>query len=325
MLIKTSTVVLLFLFTGLPMVMAGDYNNVYRFLQTPGSPHASGLGGNVVSLPDTDVSSFMINPAYLNEGQHRHIGIAYLNYISDINTGVASGSYHIQDYGTFGIGIKYMDYGNFTRTDAGGQEGGSFQAYDFALTAGWGYEIAEDLRTGVNLHSIRSSYDRYTSSALALSFGLHYTLNDQTHAGLTLNHLGRQITYFDERNEPLPLDIRAGISRKLTHLPLRLSLTLHSLNQWEQRVHPDDESPGFTSNLFRHLNFGGEFIFTENFQVRLGYDHRQHLEQKSDNRIDLAGMRFGLGLNVNRFRFDFSHNNFSDIGGLTQLAVQMRL
>ncbi len=306
-------------------VSASDFDNVFRFLQTPESAYASGLGGNVVSLPETDVNAFMINPAYLNERQHRHIGISYLNYISDVNTGVASGVYHIPDYGTFALGIKYMDYGDFTRTDASGDETGQFRAYDFASTLGWSYPISESLRSGVSFHSMVSSLDTYTSTALALSAGLHYTIDDQTHAGMSINHVGRQISVFYEDREPLPLDIRAGITRELTHLPLRLSLSMHSLNQWDQRLHHDEEAPGFTSNLFRHLTFGGEFIFTENVQLRIGYDHRQHEELKADNRIDLAGIRVGLGVHVNRFRFDVSHNSYSDVGGLTQLAVQMRL
>lgn len=325
MLIKTTTGILFFIVIVTTHATAGNFDTVFRFLQSPASPYTASLGGNVISLPETDVNAFMINPAYLNERQHRHIGVSYMNYITDINSGVASGAYHIPDYGTFALGIKYMDYGDFTRTDQYGENLGSFRAYDFAATIGWGYSVSDRLHSGVTLHTLLSSYDNYSSSAVAGSAGMHYTINDHTHAGITLNHLGRQITFFDEEQEPLPLDLRAGISRKLTHLPLRLNLTIHSLNRWNQRLHHDAGNPGFTSNLFRHVAFGGEFIFTENVQLRIGYDHRQHEELKADNRIDLAGIRVGLGVHVNRFRFDVSHNSYSDIGGLTQLAVQMRL
>ena len=325
--LKKTTITVLFFISGVfvSQSSASEFDEVYRFLQIPSTPHAAGLGGNMVSLPETDANAFMINPAYLNETQHRLVGLSYLNYITDINTGVASGIYDIRDYGTFGFGIKYMDYGDFTRTDADGQEHGSFRSYDVAITTGWGYAITDDLQGGISLHSVLSSYDTYSSSAVAVSGGLLYTINDQTHAGVTVNHLGRQITNFDQQTEPLPLDVRAGISRRLTHLPLRLSVTFHSLHQWDMPIHQDDEDPGFTSNFFRRVNVGGEFLFTENVQLRIGYNHLKHEELKADSRIDLAGAGIGLGINVNRFRFDFSRTNYSDVGALTQLSVQMRL
>lgn len=323
---KTTIIVWTFiLVAGSAVSSASEFDRVYRFLQTPSTPHAAGLGGNVVSLPETDANAFMINPAYLNEMQHRLIGISYLNYITDINQGVASGVYDVQNYGTFGFGIKYLDYGDFTRTDATGEELGSFRSYDVSITGGWGYPVADNLQAGVSLHSIFSSYDTFSSSALAVSAGLLYTINDQTHAGLTINHLGRQITNFDQETEPLPLDIRAGISRRLSHLPLRLNLTFHSLDQWDMPVHQDEEDPGFVSNLFRHLNIGGEFLFTENVNLRIGYNHRQHEELKADNRIDLAGFGIGLGIKISQFRFDYSRTNYSDVGALNQISVQMRL
>lgn len=323
---KTTIFIWIFiLVAGNAISSASEFDRVYRFLQTSSTPHTAGLGGNVVSLPQTDANAFMVNPAYLNEVQHRLIGISYLSYLSDINQGVASGVYDVQDYGTFGFGIKFLDYGDFTRTDAESEEIGSFSSYDLSITGGWGYPVAEDLQAGVSLHSIFSSYDTYSSSALAVSAGLLYTINDQTHAGFTINHLGRQLSNFDQETEPLPLDIRAGISRKLTHLPLRLNLTFDSLNQWNMPVHQDEEDPGFASNLFRHINFGGEFLFTENVNLRIGYNHQQREELKADNRIDLAGVGIGLGIKVSQFRFDYSRTNYSDVGALNQISVQMRL
>lgn len=298
----------------------------YRFLNLPSSARMAALGGNNTALPNADISHFLVNPAYLNNQVHGQVAVSYLNHIADLALGFASFAYSIEHVGTLGLGFRYMGYGDIPHTNAAGEDLGSFSAGDFAMNAGIGRAISPNLQAGASLQFIHSSYHTYTSSGIALSAGLFYSFDDeQTWAGIAFGNLGRQITYFDDTSESLPFDIRASITRDLEHLPLRLSVTAHSLTTWELPSFNDEQTPRFADHLFRHLILGGEFLFTENVHLRLGYNHFLHEELRSDARIDLGGASIGLGISVAGFRFDVSRNSYSDVGRLTQLSIQYQL
>jgi hypothetical protein len=48
-------------------------------------------------------------------------------------------------------------------------------------------------------------------------------------------------TYTPGIKEPLPFDIQAGVSKKLTHTPFLFSLVLHDLYRWDIRYDDPNE------------------------------------------------------------------------------------
>lgn len=325
----TSFIFLLLFATMLNTHVSAQHANLdatYRFLNIPSSPRMAALGGSNAALPRANVSQFFVNPAYLSQSSHGELSASYLNHIADINMGFASTAWNIRDYGMLGVGVRYMNYGDITHTNASGENLGSINTHDMAFNVGFGHQYTENLHIGGAFQFIHSSYHEYRSSGLALSAGIFYDfLDDLTWAGLTVNNLGTQLSYYDETKESLPIDLRASVTRKLQYLPVRISATAHSLNRWKMISYNDDDSPDFTDNLLRHLIGGAEFVFTENFHFRLGYNHYLHEETKSDSRIDFGGFSYGIGINIKGFQFDISRNSYSDIGKLTQLGIQYQL
>ncbi|MFO8029874.1 MAG: type IX secretion system protein PorQ [Cyclonatronaceae bacterium] len=300
--------------------------SVFGFLNVPGSARTAALGGNHVSLPHGGTAHFEINPGYLDPDSHKELTLSYLNHFSDIYLGAAALGWHRDGLGTLATGIRFVNYGDFTRTDSDGLEHGSFDAYDFAWSTAFTRTLLPNLRAGIGTQFIMSSYAGYRSSALALFGGAFYSFNnDLTQAGIAFRQLGTQLTRFDETREELPLTLMAGITHRLQHLPLRFSLALHSLDRWNLPVFDDESDPGFTDNLFRHMRFGTEFLFSENFNLRLGYDHLHSEELKTDSRIDLSGASIGLGIVIRDIRFDISRTSYSETGGLIQLNIGTRL
>lgn len=236
-----------------------------------------------------------------------------------------SGAYHMNSIGTLGAGIRYVGYGEITGATADGVERGTFQPFDLEFTTTLSRPYNDDLQYGSSLSIIHSSYDIYSSTAVALSLGAVYTFDERTVAGFSLRNAGAQLTAFNDRKERLPLDLRLGITRSLEYLPFRLSLTAHSLNQWKMNTMSDEESPNFADNIARRLIIGGELLLSENVHFRLGYNHFLSQELKTTNRLDLAGFSLGLGVQIRRFHFDVSRSSYSEIGGLTQLSIQTRL
>lgn len=301
-------------------------HSTYRFLLVPPSAYASALGGNGVSLKNGDFSMMTLNPAYISAGDHRHFALSYVNHISDVNMGMLSGAWNFPGIGTLGGELRYLNYGKLTRADAEGNRMGSFQAYDMALSVAMSRNLLPDLRYAGGITLIRSSYAQYQSSAVAVMGGIWYAIPAQDLIlGASITNLGSQIQTFDGIKEPLPLDIRVGVSKRLEHMPLRLSLTLHSLDRWQLPTVTDTRRPTFSQNLARHVELGAELLLSEYVQIGLGYNRLRHEDLKSSDRLDLAGTSIGIIIHTKHFRFDISRNSWSSSGGLLQLSFQTTL
>lgn len=300
--------------------------SVFRFLNVPASAQSAALGGSPVSLMEGNPAQIHNNPAFLNASQSGLLSATWSRYLSDADFGLLTGSWHVDNIGTFGAGIRYLNYGEFNQTDISGAQIGTFSASDLALTLTLSRTYAGMLQYGVGVDVIRSSYAMYTSSGVAFSGGLIINFEEAaTSVGLSFVNLGTQLTAFDDTRESLPFNLRAGVTHKLEHLPLRLSLTAHTLNQWEMRVPADLDTPDFTTNLLRHLSIGGEFLFSDSFHFLLGYNQFLHDELKTDRTIDLAGFGFGIHIRVKGIGIEFSRNSYSEMGHLFKLGIQTRL
>ncbi|MCH8567051.1 MAG: type IX secretion system protein PorQ [Balneolales bacterium] len=315
--------------TLLPVVTLAQQNgnSVYRFLQLAPSPRTAALGGIHVSLPNADASHFTANPAYVNEDTHANIAFSYLNHIGDVNMGFASSAYHLKGIGTLAASLRFINYGEIRRADEAGNDLGSFSANDLAFSAGLSREVIPNLRIGAAGNFIYSGYDAFSSTAVALNAGLYYYFESAgLHIGAAVTNLGYQISAFDNYRENLPADVRIGVSRRLEYVPIRFSLTAHSLNRWNMETFRDQgEEPSFMDNMLRHITIGAEIMFSDNVHARIGYDHFTHEELKVNNRLDTAGFAFGVGINIRGFGFEFSRSSFSDLGGITRIGIQTYL
>jgi len=90
--------------------------------------------------------------------------------------------------------------------------------------------------------------------------------------------MGFQIkTYSGGANEPLPLNIQLGFSKKLAHMPLRIVIVVHHLNVLDftyqnpatqnQNVFgsstQQNNSIPLSDKIFRHFIVGGEFVLNK--------------------------------------------------------------
>ncbi len=298
----------------------------YRFLLMPPTAYAAALGGDGVSLKGGDFTMLELNPAYVSADDHRHFALSYVNHIADINMGTVSGAWNFPHIGTLGGELRYLNYGKLIRADAAGNRLGTFPAYDMALSVILSRNLLPNLRYAGGITLIRSSYGQYRSAAAGVLAGIWYGVPDEDLiVGASITNLGTQIQRFDTRNEPLPLDIRLGVTKRLEHMPLRLSLTAHSLNRWQLPSVSDTHPPVFSQNLLRHMELGVELLFSDDVQLALGYNRLQHEDLKSDNRIDLAGTSIGLLIHTSRLRFGISRSGWGDAGGILQISIQSEL
>lgn len=316
----------LFFFVGSHAFAQTNNSAIFRFLDITPSAKAAAQGGNHVGLFEANSSVFYLNPAYLTPASSKNVSATFVNYLADSRIGFANGAYDIKNIGTLGIGIRYAGYGDLNEFDESGNNLGSLNAGDLSLTTGLSTMLSEKLSAGAAVDFIHSSYHSYNSSAITASGGVYYLDSESNFsAGLSFRNLGDQIDYYNGFREDIPFDISAGISKKPENFPFHLHLTLRQLNDWDLRVAGESEKPAFADNLFRHVIFGGEAKFNDNFKLRLGYNRLLHEQTNTSDSFDFAGVSMGIGLRVRGIDIDLSRSSYSSVGGIVQISVSSQL
>lgn len=290
----------------------------FSFLRMDPSARASALAGSYMAISDGDVDGLYYNPALISPEMSGSISFSYLNHLSDINAAFLSYGRHVDGIASFAAGLRFLSWGSFDRANEFGERDGTFSAADIALTVGAARTYTERIRYGASLHVVYSSIDTYKASALAADIGATYVIAESNlTAGVSVNNIGVTMSSFGESRDELPFDIRLGVSKRLRHLPLLLTVTAFDLH------HIGDAPDGASGvgSVFHYLNFGGELQFSPAFQVRLGYNHRKHEALKQKSRLDLAGVGFGVGIVVRNIKVDYSYSSWSSLGGLNQITI----
>ena len=299
----------------------GDLSG-FGFLRLEPSARAAALGGSFSAVYGDDVNGFFYNPALLNESTDGHLSLSYLNHLSDINAGFVAYSRHYDGLGSLAAGLRFLSWGTLQGADEQGNRTDDFSAADVALTIGGARTQGENLYYGANVHVIYSSVEDFNASALAADVGVLYYMAEQrlgfsasvNNAGVTLRSLG-------DTTDDLPLDVRLGVTKRLRYIPLLISLTGYNLHAPGSGTPEEATALG---NVLHHLIVGGEFQFSEAFNVRFGYNHRRHEDLKQGSRLDLAGVGLGFGLKIRRFNLDYAFNSWS-FAGLHQFTVRTGL
>ena len=301
---------------------------VYQFLDLPISSRLAALGGTNVSLRDNDINFAFQNPALLTDETHNMIGLNMANYLADIKFGSAVYGRTFGCDNHFAIGIQYVDYGTFRGYTEFKDSTGNFTAKDYAISLIYSRPITDKFSVGATLKPVYSVMERYTSYGLAMDAGVNFidTANLFS-AGLVCRNIGSQIKgyYSDEDGqhlEPLPFNIQLGLTKKFLHAPLRFSLTLHNLQQWDLSYNSTNQpsealSTTTSSNkiskidmAFRHTIVAMEFVPSKRLYLTVAYNHRRQQEMSMPGFKSSAGFSFGGGIKISKFQVGFGMTQF---------------
>src|SRR5690606_14986020 len=158
--------------------------------------------------------------------------------------------------------------------------------------------------------------------------------------GLVLRNVGYQFkAYPGAERAPMPFDAQLGMSYKLQHMPLRFSITAHRLYEWDiVYLDPSKKSNQLDINneevkekktagdqFLRHFVFGGEFLLSQNFNLRFGYNHLRRRELRQEEKSGGAGFSFGGTLRIKSFEIAFTKSYYHVAGSTTYLALGTNL
>lgn len=300
--------------------------SVYQFLDLVTSPRQAALGGKLITIYDTDVNQAMFNPAAINEKMDNHLSLNYGSLFGEVTYGTASYAYTFdRRTQTFHAGVNYVNYGSFAGYDENGLETASFSGSEVAVSVGYAYNLPyTDIYVGGNAKLISSTLESYSSFGGAIDLGAIYVdeYND-INIALAIRNIGTQFTTYAGNQEKLPLEIIAGISQQLEHVPLRWHLTLENLQQWDVAFSnparaqgnidggSTPEKVGFFNNALRHLIVGAELFPEKAFNIRMGYNFRRSQELSIEEQRNFSGISLGIGLRFNKIKFDYSYSRYT--------------
>lgn len=278
-----------------------DSQTSYNFLRLPLSAHAAALGGDNITMTDDDVMMMFHNPALITGTSVGTLGLQYMNYMSGCNNVSAAYNMLVKEKWNIGIGIDYMGYGSIRHTDADNNDMGTYNASEMAFYGTLGYELASNLAGGISLKYVYGNISSYNSMAVAVDLGLNYYLPESEWSfGIAVKNLGGQIMAYDEKFEALPLDVQAGVSKRLIGSPVRLSATLSDLNHLDYK-------------FLYHLCLAAEFIISDEIYVGGGYNFRRADEMKVQEGTEGlsargAGLSFGGGINLEKIKINLAYS-----------------
>lgn len=285
--------------------------NTFEFLRVDMSSRAAALGGTFNSSND-DVDVIFYNPAGLGLLSDMPLSINYINYLLDINLASLAFSKNFEKLGRFAAGIKYINYGDFYEADDSGNKTGNYNAGEFAFLVGYSNRLDNNFYYGANIKFIYSSIQDYSSTAIAFDLGLHYTFPEQLFdVSFSILNIGTQLSKYIDTEEDLPLDFTLGASKKIEHLPLKLFLDFHKLN--------DDYNDFF--ERFKTFSIGGEFALSKALTLRVGYDNEKREDLKIGTFSGLAGFNFGIGINIQDYKFNYAYSSFGEVGALHRIGL----
>lgn len=308
----------------------------YRFLELSASPRQLALG-NPVTLQDTDISATLANPATIRGEHGGQLMVNYEPYFDGIHRGAAAYAYTLNRAKALVFDVNYIHYGTFEGADALGNSTADFSGSEVAIgLASSHYFLRPNIHFGARVRYILSNLDTYTSSGITADVGLYYNpIGKPFRVALVYQHLGKQLSAYEDVFEPLPANLTLGFSSALEHLPLRWHVSLHHLNKWPLLFDNPEEATtdlsgnstqqksGLVKKVLRHATFGVE-VFPEGlFSIRLGYHAQRAAELRILEVRNFSGLSFGVGMQLRRLRFQLSHARYNVAGNRTFLGLTL--
>lgn len=318
-------------------------NATYKFLNLAPSARITALGGNLIAGADGDLNNAAQNPSLLNSRMHNSVVFNAVNYFNDIGYGYVAYANRFRQKASLQGGIQYVNYGDFSETDATGKlTGNTFTARDYAYILGAAMPGDYNLTYGANVKFIYSHLAEYKSYGMATDLSATYKDSAAAFvAALVLKNIGYQFRpYVDGSREQLPFEIQLGISKRLSHAPFRYYIVAHDLQKFDLTYkdpedpsrqidlatgQPIDKKISLADKVGRHLQGGVELILSENFMIRVGYNHQRRQELALYSRGSNVGFSFGLGLRIKKIQLSYGTAKYHLAGSTHQFSIGINL
>lgn len=214
---------------------------------------------------------------------------------------------------TAAFSASLMNYGSIDETDETGTTLGTFSPKDILFGGAYSYILSDRWAGGAALHLASSSYAGFNAMAVAVDLGLNY-FDEETDFSFsaTARNIGAQFKSMDGRTQTVPFNLQAGITKGMAHAPVRFSVTLTDLTRWKTSdyFHPEGEKLSFGKKVLNHVVLGLDILAGDKVYLSAGYNFRRAYELKAAGSAHGAGLTFGGGLSLSRFKLGLSYAKY---------------
>ncbi|MBK9270780.1 MAG: type IX secretion system protein PorQ [Saprospiraceae bacterium] len=339
------TILVLFL-SGFNWILAQQTGgrSAYQFLNLSASARNTALGSYAISWASTDPALAYHNPSLIQHSNQYGLSFQHQSLPGGLKNGHFAYCHAPFKNGIqLQAGVHFLNTSDIQASDIFGNNTGYFGVGENAFYIGASKKLNERIHFGLNLQFVSSNLEMYSSHALAFNGGIHYFNPIQRFAlSLVMRNAGFALNSYHLTKENLPFVAEIGFSKRLKHLPFIYHIGFHHLHHYSVRY--DDpalrnsgslfgtvkEPSAFariTDNFFRHFAFGGEMLLgkKEIIALRIGYNHLRRKELGIKDYSSFAGLSFGAGLKIYKFRIDYTYAIYHLGGGVNQFGLTTQI
>ncbi len=306
----------------------GQETSSFASLQQPSFAKIAGLGGVNASLYHGGNSFFLYNPALLSSTENRHLSFTYALLPGGTGLSNVNHTFNISKFGTFGAGLQYLSYGEIQGYDNTGAPTQVFTPSDFSVSLSHARQ-ANNIRLGATIKFANTGISGNNGNAVLFDIGgvFIHPQKDFT-VGMVIKNFGFVTSEFSSTSSTsLPFDVQIGTSIKPEHMPLRFSVTLHQLQQWNL-MHEDEEINSFNTsldNFLRHIVLAAEIIINQHVSLLAGYNHLRRKDLKLDNISGFSGYSLGTAISVRAFELVYALGGYHVAGNNSTFTLAVNL
>jgi len=320
------------------------------FLLISPDSRAGGMGEANVAIADNAAAMFW-NPAGLGFQRGMDFNFTHANWLPAFNADLFYDNLtmkrYIPGYGTFGLGVTYLNLGETEIRTAQNVAAGVIKSYEFAITGSYGVRLSQTFAVGTSVRFIRSALtnvgagnEQGTGIGTSISFDLALLwrpqfqgyLADRFSFGLNISNIGPKMTYIDEAQaDPLPTNLKVGFAYKILNdkynsLTFAADFNKLLVNRVTPIIGTDTlGNPIYgrpkVDNVFQAMisSWGGSSGGLRSFTMGLGVEYWYGAPQLLALRAgyfyedpEFGGRRyltFGAGVRYSAFGVDFSYIN----------------
>lgn len=303
-----------------------------QFLSVSVDARASAMG-NAMTAQEVTSTALFYNPASMAWAERSFdVGLGQNQWFADITHNVGSMAFRpgAGQYGTFGLSVRSVNYGEALGTiradnEQGFIETGSYSPSAMATGVGYARSVTTRFSVGAQFKYVRQSLgssvmgfddtgDQVVQDnkvgTMAVDFGAIYRTGFRSlNFAVSARNFSSENTYERESFE-LPLTFRMGLSMDMIDLT-DLNSNTHQLLLAADGVHSRDYK--------EHVQVGGEYLFMNTLALRAGYIHPSS-EQGLSLGVGLQQSISGFGVG-----FDYAYSEFGALGTVNRLSMQLEI
>jgi len=249
----------------------------WQFLKINGDARQAGMAGSYSALAHGNANAIFGNPASLTDVRSYDLQFNSNQWIADISHSSLAMAYSYKSWGSFGLSIVSLDYGEIAETVNASVDGGVpsavitgryFTASDFAAGLSYARNVTDKLSIGGNLRWIKQKIDELSVDNWSFDIGtLYYTGYRSLRLAMVARNFGPdanlvgwsekyQSEAFDIR---MPIDFRLGLAMDF----FESASDPHFLTVTFEGDHPNDGT--------EKVHLGFDYTYRDLFSLRGGY------------------------------------------------------